>query len=153
MSLPFCIVGFIASRPFASLYACPASVMTFNKIFYIGCISGFFEDYTLPKGALPIMTVKFKRPTPLTRKEELFMCIFKSLRKKRPTATDILKAEINMTKAELETAYSHFENVVDPDLISSSIYHINSIQERYKYLMKMVKALEAEQKQKQNAAP
>ena len=81
------------------------------------------------------------------------MCIFKSLRKKRPTATDILKAEINMTKAELETAYSHFENVVDPDLISSSIYHINSIQERYKYLMKMVKALEAEQKQKQNAAP
>jgi len=81
------------------------------------------------------------------------MNLFKSLKKKRPTATDILKAEIDMTKAELETAYSHFENVVDPDLISSSIYHINSIQERYKYLMKMVKALETEQKQKQNAAP
>lgn len=80
------------------------------------------------------------------------MNLFKSLKKKRPTATDILKAEINMTKAELETAYSHFENVVDPDLISSSIYHINSIQERYKYLMKLMKAVEAEQNQKQNAA-
>lgn len=81
------------------------------------------------------------------------MNIFKSWKKKRPTATDILKAEIDMTKAELETAYSHFENVVDPDLISSSIYHINAIQERYKYLMKMVKAVEAENKAKQNAAP
>ena len=72
------------------------------------------------------------------------MNIFKSLRKKQPTAIDILKAELNMTKAELEAAYSHFENVVDPDLISSSIYHINSIQERYKYLMKLIKAAQAE---------
>ena len=74
------------------------------------------------------------------------MHFFSSLKKKAPTATDILKAEIDLTKAELETAYSHFENVIDPDLISSSIYRINSIQERYKYLMKMVKALEAEHK-------
>ena len=81
------------------------------------------------------------------------MSIFKSFKKKRPTATDILKAELDMTKAELETAYSHFENVVDPDLISSSIYHINSIQERYKYLMKLIKAVEAENKANQNAAP
>jgi hypothetical protein len=79
------------------------------------------------------------------------MSIFKSFRKKKPTVTDILKAELDMTKAELETAYSHFENVVDPDLISSSIYHINSIQERYKYLMKLVKAVEAENKAKQKA--
>ena len=79
------------------------------------------------------------------------MSIFK--KKKRPTATDLLKAELDLAKAELETAYSHFENVVDPDLISSSIYHINSIQERYKYLMKMLKAVEAETKAKQNATP
>ena len=68
------------------------------------------------------------------------MNLFKSLRKKQPTALDILKAELNMTKAELDAAYSHFENVVDPDLISSSIYRINSIQDRYKYLMKQLKA-------------
>ena len=72
------------------------------------------------------------------------MRLFKSLKKKTPTAIDILKAELDMTKAELETAYSHFENVVDPDLISSSIYHINSIQERYKYLMKLLKAAQPE---------
>ena len=81
------------------------------------------------------------------------MSIFKSLKKKSPTPTDILKAELDLTKAELETAYSHFENVVDPDLISSSIYHINSIQERYKYLMKLIKSIEAENKAKPNAAP
>ena len=72
------------------------------------------------------------------------MSIFKSFRKKKPTVTDILKAELDMTKAELETAYSHFENVVDPDLISSSIYRINSIQERYKYLMKLLRSVETE---------
>ena len=64
----------------------------------------------------------------------------------KPRATDILIEEINLTKLELETAYSHFENVVDPDLISSSIYHINSIQERYKYLLKLLKSVEEEAK-------
>ena len=72
------------------------------------------------------------------------MNLFRTFRKKQPTAMDILKAELNLTKAELDAAYSHFENVVDPDLISSSIYHINSIQERYKYLMKLIKATQGE---------
>ena len=81
------------------------------------------------------------------------MNIFKLLKKKPTTTLDILKAEVDLTKAELETAYSHFENVVDPDLISSSIYHINSIQERYKYLMKLIKSIEAENKAKQNVTP
>lgn len=66
----------------------------------------------------------------------------KLFKKKRLTATDILLQEIQNTRMELSTAYSHFENVVDPDLITSSIYRINSIQERYKYLMKQLKALE-----------
>ena len=71
----------------------------------------------------------------------------------KPRATDILIEEIKLTKLELETAYSHFENVIDPDLISSSIYHINSIQERYKYLMKLVKTVQEETKSQQNVAP
>ena len=68
-------------------------------------------------------------------------------RKKVPTARDLLIQEINVTKLELESAYSHFENVVDPDLISSSIYQINSIQERYKYLLKLLKAAEGTKKE------
>ena len=80
------------------------------------------------------------------------MNLFKKKSTKDST-TDILIREINMTKHELETAYSHFENVVDPDLIDSSIYHINSVQERYKYLMKLLKSIEAEAASRQNTAP
>jgi len=71
----------------------------------------------------------------------------KLFKKKIPSARDILIEEINLTKQELETAYSHFENVVDPDLISSSIYQINSIQERYKYLLKLLKTAEGTKKE------
>ena len=63
-------------------------------------------------------------------------------KRKKTSAKDILVQEINATRQELDAAYSLFENVVDPDLISSSIYRINSIQERYKYLMKQLKAAE-----------
>ena len=64
-------------------------------------------------------------------------------KKKTITPRDILIQEINATRQELDAAYSLFESVVDPDLISSSIYRINSIQDRYKYLMKQLKAGEA----------
>lgn len=64
----------------------------------------------------------------------------KFLKKKTITARDVLIQEINATREELNAAYSLFESVVDPDLISSSIYRINSIQDRYKYLMKQLKA-------------
>ena len=65
------------------------------------------------------------------------------LKRKQTTAKEILLQEINATREELDAAYSLFENVVDPDLVSSSIYRINSIQDRYKYLMKQLKAGEA----------
>ena len=65
------------------------------------------------------------------------------LRRKRLTPKDTLIQELNDTRDELDAAYSLFENVVDPDLISSSIYRINAIQDRYKYLMKQLKAGEA----------
>lgn len=65
------------------------------------------------------------------------------LKKKKVTAKDILVQEIIAARQELDAAYSLFENVVDPDLVSSSIYRINSIQDRYQYLMKQLKAAEA----------
>ncbi|ABX40417.1 YaaL family protein [Lachnoclostridium phytofermentans] len=51
---------------------------------------------------------------------------------------ELLK-EIANTQKELESAYSNFENVVDPDLIDSCIYQVNAIQHRYKFLLKQVK--------------
>lgn len=64
------------------------------------------------------------------------------LRKKKPVENALLK-ELQETRLELETAYSIFENAVDPDLVSSSIYRINSVQERYQFLLKQIKKAEA----------
>lgn len=64
------------------------------------------------------------------------------MKKRHSRPADALLQEINLTKLELETAYSHFENAIDPDLVSSCIYRINSIQERYKYLLKQLKSAE-----------
>jgi len=63
-------------------------------------------------------------------------------RKKRPPKENHLIKEINQTKIALETAYSNFENVIDPDLIDSCIYQLNAIQNRYQFLLKQAKALE-----------
>lgn len=62
--------------------------------------------------------------------------------KRRPTENPLLK-ELQATRLELETAYSVFENAVDPDLVSSSIYRINSVQERYQFLLKQLKRTES----------
>lgn len=60
--------------------------------------------------------------------------------KKKEQKDDILISEINKTKLALESAYSNFENVVDPDLIDSCIYEMNAVQKRYKFLLKQAKA-------------
>lgn len=58
--------------------------------------------------------------------------------KKSPDNSALL-AEIAKTKLALDTAYSNFENVIDPDLIDCSIYEVNAIQQRYKYLLRQLK--------------
>ena len=50
---------------------------------------------------------------------------------KKPTIYE----ELEKTKAALEIAYSGFDNVTDPDLIDSYIYEVNSVMERYHYLL------------------
>ena len=62
---------------------------------------------------------------------------------KRKTQENPLLKELHATRLELETAYSIFENAVDPDLVSSSIYRINSVQEKYQFLLKQIKKAEA----------
>jgi signal recognition particle subunit SEC65 len=62
---------------------------------------------------------------------------------KRKRIENPLLKELHDTRLELETAYSVFENAVDPDLVSSSIYRINAVQERYQFLLKQIKKTEA----------
>lgn len=50
-----------------------------------------------------------------------------------------LLTEIEKTKWALDSAYSNFENVVDPDLIDCYIYELKSIQQRYKFLLEKAK--------------
>lgn len=64
--------------------------------------------------------------------------------KKRKQEEELLRIEIMKTKLALESAYSNFENVVDPDLIDCCIYEVNAIQNRYKYLIKQAKLLTGE---------
>ena len=65
-------------------------------------------------------------------------------RKKKTKKDDPLLFELAKTKIELETAYSNFENVTDPDLIDSSIYEVNAVQQRYKYLLRQIKSDETD---------
>jgi hypothetical protein len=62
--------------------------------------------------------------------------------KKKKQQNDALLGEIKKTKLALESAYSNFENVVDPDLIDCYIYEVNAVQKRYKFLLKLAKEMD-----------
>ena len=53
--------------------------------------------------------------------------------------------DIALTKSALDTAYSNFENVINPDLIDCYIYELNSVQMRYKFLLELVRQMEKEE--------
>lgn len=57
--------------------------------------------------------------------------------------TETLHEEISKTKRALDSAYSNFENVVDPDLIDCYIYEVNAVQKRYVFLLKKAEELRA----------
>lgn len=50
-----------------------------------------------------------------------------------------LKAELKKTQMEMETAYSNFSCATVPELIDSSIYDVQSIWDRYQYLIRQLK--------------
>lgn len=62
--------------------------------------------------------------------------------KRKQQDNTALLNEIQRTKLALESAYSNFENVVDPDLIDCYIYEVNAVQKRYKFLLRQAKMLE-----------
>ena len=49
--------------------------------------------------------------------------------------------DLTLTRAELEIAYSGFDNVTDPDLIDCYIYKVNAVLKRYKFLMEKASEL------------
>ncbi|MGB8452781.1 MAG: YaaL family protein [Anaerocolumna sp.] len=67
------------------------------------------------------------------------MKLFSKVKKQQ---NDALLGEIKKTKLALESAYSNFENVIDPDLIDCYIYEVNAIQKRYKFLLKQAKEMD-----------
>ncbi|WMJ85451.1 YaaL family protein [Anaerocolumna sp. MB42-C2] len=69
------------------------------------------------------------------------MKLFSKIKKQQ---NDALLGEIEKTKLALESAYSNFENVIDPDLIDCYIYEVNAIQKRYKFLLKQAKEMDNE---------
>ncbi len=61
-------------------------------------------------------------------------CKKKNIIEKNP-----LLIEAEKTNCELLNAYKNFENVIDPDLIDSCIYEMNSLQLKYKFLLRKLK--------------
>ena len=55
---------------------------------------------------------------------------------------DKLLQEIQIIKAQLQNASTHFELESDSDLIESTIYEIEALKARYRYLVKSAKAVE-----------
>ena len=57
------------------------------------------------------------------------------------TLRECILEDLEKTKGELETAYSGFDNVTDPDLIDYYIYEVNAVLKRYRYLLNQAAAL------------
>ena len=57
------------------------------------------------------------------------------------TKEDLLE-DLKQTRHALEVAYSGFDNVIEPDLIDSYIYQVNSILKRYKFLLNRISSQE-----------
>lgn len=55
-----------------------------------------------------------------------------------------LRQEIDRTRNSIDSARSHFEQVVDPTLIDCYIYELNAAQLRYQFLLRRFKSLELE---------
>lgn len=62
---------------------------------------------------------------------------------------DTAKGALEKTRFALDMAYAGFNDAVDPDLIDSYIYEINSLQKKYKYLSELA-AKEALEEQSLN---
>ncbi len=63
---------------------------------------------------------------------------------KPKTLRECILEDLEKTKSELETAFSGFDNVTDPDLIDCYIYEVNAVMKRYRYLLNQAAALSSQ---------
>ncbi|QUH29490.1 YaaL family protein [Vallitalea guaymasensis] len=54
---------------------------------------------------------------------------------------EVLLKNIEITKRALDTAYSNFDVVTDPELIDSCIYEVKAMQLKYEYLINQAKQM------------
>lgn len=59
----------------------------------------------------------------------------------RQTSEYDIRRELAQAKAQMDTAYSNFQNVVDPDLIDCCIFESNAAWKKYRFLLKQAKSL------------
>ena len=57
------------------------------------------------------------------------------------TLRECILEDLEKTKYELETAYSGFDNVTDPDLIDCYIFESNAAWKRYRFLLRQAKGV------------
>ncbi|MBE5934862.1 MAG: DUF2508 family protein [Lachnospiraceae bacterium] len=55
---------------------------------------------------------------------------------------EILLSELDTTVKSLEAAHCRFEYITEPDLIDCTIFELNAIQLKYKFLLNKMKELE-----------
>ena len=68
------------------------------------------------------------------------MKLFQKTFKKETSEYDI-REEIERAKAQMDIAYSNFQNVVDPDLIDCYIFESNAAWKKYRFLLRQAKLL------------
>lgn len=62
----------------------------------------------------------------------------------KPTIEKTVETQLKEVNEHLVIAYNRFEQLSDPDLIESEIYHIKGLQSKQAHLIKLAKRLTGE---------
>ena len=104
--------------------------MRTSKKYALPCINPGTADYTFSNPIFP----RTGRKMQMKRSEQKENI--------DPRRKQLLE-DIRKTKYALDCAYSNFENVVDPDLIDCSIYELQAVQMRYRFLLRQAELLDS----------
>lgn len=60
---------------------------------------------------------------------------------KKPCVDQDLIHEIERVKLQMDTAYTNFQDAMDPDLIDCYIYESNAAWKKYRFLLRLAKSM------------